>query len=114
VATSRATYDRLLGTLKSTLGPERYEVFNELSGEGFERSFDQFGLNNLRYELVLEPKLPFPGAPAHFEYKRHYLDAAGVGKGWTGSIVSLDQIEKSDPILARFIHVQLRAAEEKR
>jgi hypothetical protein len=108
-ATSREIYDRLLGTLKSTLGPERSEVFNELTGESFESGFDQFGLNNIRYELTLNPTYPATGAPALFEYKRHYVDPTGASKGWSGSNVSVAQIDKNDPILGRFVSSQLRS-----
>lgn len=107
-ATSREIYDRLLGTLKSTLGPERSEVFNELTGESFESGFDQFGLNIIRYELTLNPTYPVTGAPAHFEYKRHYVDPTGLSKGWSGSNVSVAQIDKNDPILGRFVPPLLR------
>jgi hypothetical protein len=107
-ATSREIYDRLLGTLKSTLGPERSELFNELTGESFESGFDQFGLNNIRYELTLNPTYPETGAPAHFEYKRHSVDPTGLSRGSSGSNVSVAQIDKYDPILGRFVPTQLR------
>lgn len=113
VSASRAAYDRLLETLKSTLGPERYEMFNELGGEDFERGFDQFGLNNVRYELVLQPVFPAAGTAPHYEYKRYFLDATGNGTGWGGSTMSIAQIEKYDPILARFLQSKLAATDGK-
>lgn len=111
VPTSRAAYDRLLETLRSTLGPERYDVFSELGGEVFERGFDQYGLNNVRYELVLQPVFSVGSTAPHYEYKRHHLDAMGAGKGWNGNTVSMADIEKNDPILAHFLQSKLSATD---
>lgn len=112
-ATSRALYEGLLGTLKTTLGPERYGLFNELTGDSFEAGFDQFGLNSLRYEIVLQSKPPPAGNLPYLEYKRHYVDPTGASQGWSDSTVSIAHIEKNDPILAHFIPPKLKVTEAK-
>jgi hypothetical protein len=107
--TSRAIYENLLDTVKSTLGAERYSVFTELTGESFELGFDQFGLNSLRYELALEARSVSAEGTAYYEYKRHFLDPSGASKGWGGSILSVAQLEKEDPILGHFIPERMKS-----
>jgi hypothetical protein len=104
-AASGAVYDRFSAALRATLDDDRFVLLNELAGESLERSFDRFGLNNIRYELTLQPKTVAAGV-AFFDYKRHFVDAGGASNGWSGGTLTLENMQKNEPLLARFIAVK--------
>jgi hypothetical protein len=112
VAASRAIYDRLLDTVKSTLDRERFELFNELTGDSFDRGFEQFGLQSYRYEMELTPILIPERAGDHLNFKRHILNYNGVSVGWSGSRLNYPGIEKHAPVLAHFIPSELRPKQQ--
>ena len=99
-AESGALYTNLISTVKQVLGPERYQLFDDLSGEIFDRSFDQFGLNPLTYELTLKP-VSTAGGVATYSFKRSYVDAANSGNfGWSSGTTSSAY---PDPFLMHFL-----------
>lgn len=95
-------YDRFASELKSTLGPDRLEMLNKLSGESIEQTLDGFGLNPVRYELTLNPVAHFSGVPI-YEYQRYYLNAIGETYMTVGGKESLANIRKSNALLAPFV-----------
>jgi hypothetical protein len=45
-------YNDLLAQVSAVLGPDRYALFDEISGNALDSSFDGFGLTRHRYEVV--------------------------------------------------------------
>ena len=102
-AESSRIYDELLAAVTNVLGPERLKLFREISGDGFDRSFDQFGLNPVQYELTLQPTVLRDGTQA-YPFIRSYLVAGETGSSGNDSgNVSVESIRKDYPILARFL-----------
>lgn len=96
-------YDRFSAEFKSTLGPDRTAMFEQISGaEGYEQALDRFGLNPVRYELELRP-VATSGEAAIYEYKRHHLNPMGASLSATSVRLSLTDIRKRDPLLSAFI-----------
>lgn len=109
ISTSRGIYDQLFNTLRTTLSPEKQQLFNELTGESYEVGFDRYGLNPFRYEVELPATGQTTDSPVYFSYKRLYLDATGNGSGWAGSNLDYNGIKKHDPILGHFITPEMRS-----
>ena len=102
---SSRIYDELLAALSNVLGPERLQLFKEISGDGFDHSFDQFGLNPVRYELTLQPTT-FPDGTQVYPYASAFLVAGATTGSISGSEQSFlraDGIKKSHPVLAHFL-----------
>lgn len=101
-ATSGTLYDTFHGTLRATLGEERYALLNMVAGESLERGYDRYGLNEVRYEINLQPKGdPAKGDPV-YEYRRHTKEATGLATGMTGGATPMAMLTKQDPLLERF------------
>ena len=94
-------YANLLNTITQVLGPERFQLFNEITGDTFDSHFDRFGLNPVTYELTLQPADVVGGTPRYF-YRRSYTDANGKSTGWSSATVSRSSLENSYPVLAHF------------
>ena len=108
-AASSALHDRYIGSLKVTLGHERFALLNELMVEGFEQAYGRFGLDAVRYEINRTPVVHVPDEPPYVEYKFYRFDAHGDSHGWSSRRVNFPQIEDSDPILAAFFPRELRS-----
>ena len=63
-------YDALLGKISSVLGPDRYALFDEISGRALDQEFGGFGLARNRYEVVLQAT---PGGDPVFKATRAYV-----------------------------------------
>ena len=97
-----AVYSNLVTTLKQVLGPERYQLFNDVTGDSFDRSFESFGLNTVSYELSLEP-ISQPGSAPNYAFKQSFKAADGSGSsGWSNGTMDRSSLEKSFPVLAHF------------
>ena len=46
-------YDQLLAVFGTALGPEKFQQFNALEGDVFDRSFDSFGVAKKKYEVTV-------------------------------------------------------------
>jgi len=46
-------YDQLLAAFGSVLGPEKFQQFNTLEGDAFDRSFGSFGVAMKKYEVTV-------------------------------------------------------------
>ena len=100
---SDSIYNNLLKTITQALGPERYQLFSELTEDGFERNFDCFGLNPVNYELTLQPTSTVGDVP-FYAYKRSYTYVDGsMISGSDSGTVSRSDLEKIFPALARFL-----------
>lgn len=100
--TSRSIYDRFNAEFAAALDPDRLALANAVAGEQLDRLYDRFGLNAVRYELDLDTTDRSNGGAA-FQYKRSWVDADGVSRGWGSGNQTLEAMFKSDPILARFV-----------
>ena len=97
-----AVYNDLLNTFKDVLGPELSPQFNLLAGESFERAFDRFGLNSVKYEISVQPIVSSKIGPTYL-IKRYYSDADGHSRGSSTSTMSADSAIRSFPVIARFL-----------
>lgn len=111
VAASGAIYDQLRDNFRVTLGLERLETFGELAGENFERSFDNFGLSPVVYEIAPPSPVPHSNHLMFLEFKRHFYGTNGAAMGWTSGRYLLGDIEKSDGLLAKIPPPALQAGE---
>ena len=103
-----AAYAQLLDVFRRTLGEERFRLFSELTGDQLDRSFDRFGLNPVTYELTLKSANQSGENPA-YPFKRYFNDAATTGStGWSGGAISRADIEKTYPVLARYLPPTVR------
>lgn len=99
---SAPLYSNLLDTVKQVLGPDRYSLFNELAGDGFDRTFDRFGLNPVTYELTLEPE-KIEGGFARYPLKTSYIDVSREGsRGWGTGTVTRADLQENNPVIAHF------------
>jgi len=97
-----ALYANLLGTIKKVLGPDRFQLFDQIAGAGFDGAFDRYGLNPVTYELSLEPSDTQVGGPV-YNYKRYFVGADGKSSGWGSGVLSRSAIEATFPVLAHFL-----------
>lgn len=95
-------YSDLLNKVTQVLGPERFQVFNEVAGEAFDRDSDRFGLNAVTYELGLQPVGTATSPPSYS--LRHSSVAADVkeSSSASGTFTRAD-IEKFFPVLTHFL-----------
>jgi hypothetical protein len=97
-----AVYAKLLNTFTNVLGPERYAQFSALAGETFERGFDRFGLNTVKYEITVEPAESNHPGPIYL-IKSSHVDAEGNGSASGVSIFPAADAAKMFPVIARFL-----------
>jgi hypothetical protein len=97
-----ACYASLLSTLAKVLGPERLKRFNEITGDGFDRNFNRFGLISITYELTLQPLTQ--GDKTVYFFKRSFLDPDSGNNSSEGTSTR-EEIEQHDPVLAHFFTV---------
>jgi len=115
VATSRGIYDRFQNTLATTLGPERLALLSEVAGEQIPQSFQNFGLNDVSYDVNLQAQprtilrngreLPL------INYERRFSDPTG-SRGTSQSMGTFSDVNREDPLLAPFIPPELRVPAE--
>lgn len=102
-ADSASIYAELLAKFKQTLGPERYQMFNEMSGDSFDRSFDRFGLNPLTYEVNLKGEVR-PDGSTVYPYKISGNDVGSPGSSYSQSGSStMKDLQETYPIFLRFL-----------
>lgn len=68
-----ALYDNLLSVIKSELGPERFELFNEIGGHRFETEFGYYGLSTITYNVTKSESWE-----NHDEYKIVRVEKFGI------------------------------------
>ena len=97
-----SSYSDLLNQVRQVRGPERFELFNELAGEQFDKEFDRFGLNAVTYQLSLQPTSNATGTAA---YSYRYTSAAADAKetNWNSGTITRADIEENNPVLAHFL-----------
>ena len=98
-------YTSLLNTFREVLGPERFQVFNAVAGEGFDTSFDRFGLDPVRYVLTLQPADQARNAP-RYSVTRYVTDANGTSSSWSSGTYTRSDLEKGYPVLAHFLEAR--------
>jgi hypothetical protein len=91
-------YDALLTTFRSVLGPDKFNLFNKLSGESFDRGLDAYGAARLSYEVT---KRNDPSGGLLYVIKRSSVLPNSNGNSM--SMVPPDGVEKFDPVLAKLI-----------
>lgn len=69
-------HDTLLSAFEQVLGPDRFLLFNTMSGDAFEQSFDQFGLATEIFTVDLNPERMSGGRPL-YQVKKETKGAEG-------------------------------------
>lgn len=78
-------------------------MFNEMSGDSFDRSFDRFGLNPLNYELTLKGEVR-PDGSTVYSYKRSGNDNGAPGTSYSQSgAFTMKDLKEIYPIFSRFL-----------
>jgi hypothetical protein len=94
-------YSELLTTMKTVLGPARYQVFNELTGDQFEQAFGSFGLNTDRFDLTLQPANT--NGVSMYTFKHTSIWASNSSESINEEKMWPELIKTRYPILARFL-----------
>ena len=98
---SSRVYTELLTTLKTVFGPERYQMFDELTGDRFEQAFGSFGLNADRFELTLQPANS--NGVSVYTFKRTSIYARDGSESTGEEKMTPEGIKEHYPVLARFL-----------
>ncbi len=77
-------YNELLSSFSTTLGPERYAVFNEVSGDQLENAFENFGTARTRFEVSAQ--ITGEGKKIYNIARSYVFDAIDYRAGATGFI----------------------------
>jgi len=100
-------YDKLLGTFRNVLGPDRYAYFNDFSGRPFERGLDFFGASKTKFEIT---KTVSPDGKLYYAYKKYYNEpTTAAGGGSTSGTVDLNNLAMSFPELVPLLPPRFRA-----
>lgn len=101
-AGSAPLYTNLLETIKRVLGPDRYPLFNEIAGEGFDVLFDRFGLNPVTYELTLQPESKAGNPPSYLLNISSNDAVHRGGRTWSSNPTTREDLGKNFPAVAHF------------
>jgi hypothetical protein len=96
-----ALYADLLNKFSQVMGPERFQLFNEITGDSFDRNFDRFDLNAVTYELALDPTNTI-GNKTLYSFKRYTSDGADKSTSWSGGTLDRESLQKTYPALGHF------------
>lgn len=96
-----AIHDALFATFQQVLGPERFQLFNIVAADNFERSFDGFGLGEVHYIMDLNPSVAANGFKT---YKIVRTSSNPDGSRMTSNNqLDVENALKMFPVLRRFI-----------
>ena len=95
-------YKSVLSEFADVLGPERYDLFNQVAGESFDGLFDHFGANTVVYEIATDPIIDEKGRMT-YQYKRTSRESGPMPASYWSNRTFIDG-EKDDPIVMKFIH----------
>lgn len=96
-----AVYDEMLVGISQVLGPERFAHFDAVAGRQFESTFHQFGLQQVRYEVSLEPSATYAGTP-QYSYRLYHADGEAFSPVSGGSAPAVHLLRQL-PFLERFL-----------
>lgn len=99
--TSDPVYADLVDTFAQVLGPDRFKLFNAVSGDAFDGSFNRFGLDPVTYELTLQPELS--DSTPRFKVIQSFAGADGQHSVRTTGSYSIETIKRTYPVLAHFL-----------
>ena len=97
------TYSALLATFSAVLGDERSAVFNQLSGDAFERALGSFGLENTHYEVA--PQEMVKGRQLYSIHRSFTLPDGSGGTRSGGTLTGAgfaEDLAKFHPVLKSF------------
>lgn len=101
---SALLFEQTLSAVRGLLGPERFALFNELWGEGFEAAYGHFGLSeSVRYEMSLLPAPERGDGSTVYKFRRHTANPTTGTTGWGDSLQTTSSIRRDHPMLARFL-----------
>lgn len=95
-------YDQALTAVAGILGPERFELFNMAARDGFDRSLDSFGLNHVTYRMK-PSKQTMANGEQLYDIVREFQGPDGSSRGNSGSVLRLQDLERSFPQLAKVL-----------
>ncbi|HEY4247440.1 MAG TPA: hypothetical protein VGM64_11320 [Lacunisphaera sp.] len=93
-------YKSLISTLSTVLGPEKYNFFNKVAGDSLDQMYDNFGANEIIYEIANEPTANADGTKV-YAYRRSSFASVGGAGSWSSSKAELGKID--DPLLRGFL-----------
>lgn len=96
-----AIHDALFAAFQQVLGPERFQLFDIVAADNFERSFDGFGLGEVRYTMELNPIVAANGFRT-YRITRHSSNPDG-SRMTSNNQLDVESALKRFPVLKRFI-----------
>lgn len=97
-----AIHDELLGAFEQVLGPDRFALFNVVTRDQFEQSFNQFGLGKVTYAMELTPTI-IAGARPIYKATRATSGPDGSWGSSSGSVLGAADVKKYFPAMSRFL-----------
>lgn len=98
-----AIYNRLLNSFTTVLGSDRLVLFNAISRDTFDRSYDSFGLNTVTYEVDLTPAEGSTEQRKIYNLVHSYVAPNGVNKGYGTSRTGLQELKAKFPMVLKFL-----------